>query len=61
MITPAEKHDRYDAACFSANDHGAALATIRRMLDQSCWALTSAASAQIIRIGVGAENVELTW
>ena len=57
MITPAEKHDRYDAACFSANDHGAALATIRRMLDQSCRALTSAARLRLS----GSASAPRTW
>ncbi len=44
----------------SAKLHGAALAIIRRIDDTSYLARTSSGRLQIIRIGVGAANVELT-
>ena len=54
----AGKSARY--ACFSANDHGAAFAIMRFMLLRSYFAFVSADRLQIMRIGVGAENVVVT-
>src|SRR4051794_21208557 len=46
--------------CFSVKLHGAALATIRRIDETSYFAFTAAGRLQIIRIGVGALNVDVT-
>src|SRR6476469_240991 len=46
--------------CFRAKLHGAALATMRFIDDVSYFAFTASGSEQIIRIGVGAENVDDT-
>src|SRR3954462_8763002 len=46
--------------CFlRAKDQGAAFAIITRMLVRSYLAFTSSGRLQIMRIGVGAENVEV--
>jgi len=42
-----------------ANDHGAALAIITRMLLRSYFAFTPSGRLQIMRIGVGAEKVDV--
>ena len=54
----AGKSARY--ICFRAKLHGAALAIIRFIDDVSYLAFTSSGRLQIIRIGVGRENVEVT-
>ena len=54
----AGKSARY--SCLRAKLHGAALAIIRFIDERSYRAFTSSGSVQTMRIGVGAENVEVT-
>ena len=45
--------------CLRAKLHGAALAIMTRIDERSYFAFTSSGRLQIIRIGVGAENVDV--